>query len=124
MRLVLSLSLTALLLSATMAQAADLGGTWQRADGRSRVAFAPCPGGVCGKLVWSKPDVKSKAHIGDTVFHDLKRDTATSWKGYASNPDDGKTYPGTVTLEGGKLLTKECILGGRICRTETWTRVN
>lgn len=46
------------------------------------------------------------------------------WKGKVYNAEDGKTYSGRMTLEGAnKLSLKGCVLGGLICRGETWSRV-
>ena len=113
----------ALVMPATV-QAADLPGIWQRSNGHVRIAFAPCPGGVCGKIAWLNPGMKSKARVGDRIFYDLVRDGAKGWKGKAYSPKEGKTYSATLTLEGALLYSKECLFGDRICRSETWTRVN
>lgn len=113
----------ALVMPATV-QAADLPGIWQRSNGQVRIAFAPCPGGVCGKIAWLNPGMKSKARVGDRIFYDLVRDGAKGWKGKAYSPKEGKTYSATLTLEGAMLYSKECLFGDRICRSETWTRVN
>jgi len=106
------------------AQAADLPGTWQRSNGQVRVVFASCPGGVCGKIAWINPGIKSKARVGDRIFYDLIRDGANGWKGKAYSPKEGKTYSATLTLEGTTLSSRECLFGDRICRSETWARVN
>ena len=105
-------------------RAADLTGTWQRSNGQARVIFAPCPGGVCGKIAWLSPTTKSKAHVGDKVFYDLVRDGARGWKGKAYSPNEGKTYAALLTLDDTNLYSRECLFGDRICRSETWTRVN
>ncbi len=124
MRFLTSLLLTISLAVPAAVQAADLTGHWQRSNGHVRVAFAPCPGGICGKVVWLDPSGKSKAHIGDKIFYDLVRDGARGWKGKAYSPKEGKTYAAMLTLDGANLYSRECLFGDRICRSETWTRVN
>ncbi|MFT4075519.1 MAG: DUF2147 domain-containing protein [Asticcacaulis sp.] len=104
-------------------QAAELSGTWQRARGNIRIAFAPCNPGFCGKIVWLDPAVKTKAHIGDRLFYDLKADPQ-GWKGKSFSPQEGKTYSVTLTFKGAVLESRECMLGDRICRTESWARIN
>ena len=47
-----------------------------------------------------------------------------TWTGNAFNPEDGKTYSGKMTLSGNTLTTSGCVLGGVICRSVTWRRVN
>ncbi len=113
-------------------QAADLSGIWQRSGqdsgqsskGHVRIAFAPCAGGICGKIVWLDPATKSKARIGDRIFYDLARNGAKGWKGKAFSPKENKTYTATLVMEGGTLSSKECLFGDQICRSETWIRVN
>jgi len=106
------------------AQASDISGNWQRSNGQARVIFAPCPGGICGRITWLDPKVKTKARIGDKVFYDLVSDGADRWKGKAFSPKEGKTYSATLKLNGKALNSEECLFGDRICRSETWTRVN
>ena len=106
-----------------MAQSADLTGHWQRSNGQARIAFAPCPGGICGKITWLNPGVKTKAQVGDKVFYDLISDGARGWKGKAYSPKEGKTYAAILTLDGPTLYSQECLFGDRICRSETWMRV-
>ncbi len=45
------------------------------------------------------------------------------WKGAAFNPEDGKTYTGELRVSGDRLKTSGCVLGGLICKTINWTRV-
>ena len=45
-----------------------------------------------------------------------------TWKGDLLNVEDGQTYSGVVTLTGGGLSLKGCVLGGIICKGETWSR--
>ena len=112
-----------LLLTCGMAAAQDVSGTWLRETGASRVRFAKCGEAMCGTIVWLK-DADGPAKIGQRVFYDMKSDGAGKWQGSAFNPEDGKTYSGTMTLQGTQLKTSGCVLGGLICRTTNWNRVN
>jgi uncharacterized protein (DUF2147 family) len=112
-------------LSATSAGAAEINGTWLRDTGASQVKFAPCGGGaLCGSLVWLKPGLDTTAKIGQRIFFDMKPSGADSWSGNAFNPEDGKTYTGKMSLSGNTLTTSGCVMGGLICKSVTWTRVN
>lgn len=107
------------------AMAADVGGTWLRDTGASQVKFAPCGGGaVCGHISWIKPGTETPAKVGQKVFFDMKPSGPDSWSGSAFNPDDGKTYTGKMSLSGNTLTTSGCVMGGMICKSTTWTRVN
>ena len=106
------------------AKAADLTGNWQRVNGQARIAFSACSGGTCGRIIWLDPKVKTKARIGDKVFYDLVSDGTDRWKGKAFSPKEGKTYSATLKRDGKILYSEACLFGDRICRSETWTRVN
>lgn len=104
--------------------AGDVSGTWLRDTGASRVKFAPCGSAICGNLVWLKPGVETPAKVGQRIFFDMKPSGADSWSGNAFNPEDGKTYSGKMSLSGDTLTTSGCVMGGMICKSTTWTRVN
>lgn len=119
----ISLALAILCLP-SFASAADLSGTWQRANGHSRMRFEACDKATCGAIAWIKPGTKTSAHVGEKVFFDLTKAGEAEWRGKAFNPEDGRTYAGSVSLQGATLVTKGCVLGGLICKSETWTKVD
>ena len=102
--------------------AGDVVGEWARADGKAKVRFAPCGAALCGMVVWLK-DPAGPGRIGQRVFYDMKPNGANAWAGTAFNPEDGKDYTGKMSLEGANLTTADCILGGWICKSLSWTRV-
>ena len=103
--------------------AQDVAGTWLRDSGASRVRFAKCGEAMCGTLAWLK-DTNGPAKVGQRIFYDMKPSGDGKWSGSAFNPEDGKTYSGTMTLAGDKLTTSGCVLGGLICRSVSWNRAN
>lgn len=103
--------------------AQDVAGTWLRESGASRVRFAKCGEAMCGTLAWLK-DTNGPAKVGQRIFYDMKPSGDGKWSGSAFNPEDGKTYSGTMTLAGDRLTTSGCVLGGLICRSVTWNRAN
>ena len=105
------------------ALAQDATGTWQRDTGASRIRIAPCGGALCGTVVWLK-DPNSPAKVGQTVLKDMKPSGTNEWRGSAFNPEDGKTYSGTMALNGNRLTTAGCALAGLICKTVNWRRVH
>jgi uncharacterized protein (DUF2147 family) len=121
--LALALTLAAATLAASPAFSADVSGTWLRDTGASKVKFAPCGGAICGHIVWLKPGADPKAKVGQRVFFDMKPNGPNSWSGSAFNPEDGKTYTGKMTLDGGTLTTAGCVMSV-ICKSTTWTRSN
>jgi uncharacterized protein (DUF2147 family) len=101
---------------------ADPSGTWLRSSGESRVRIAKCGDAYCGTIVWLKnPDGNAK--VGQRVFYDMKG-KHNKLSGKAFNPEDGKTYSGTISLNGRSMTTSGCVLGGIICRSVQWSKVN
>lgn len=105
------------------ATAQEVTGVWQRDTGASRVRFSKCGEALCGTISWLK-EQSGPAKVGQRIFYDMKPNGANTWSGSAFNPEDGKTYAGTMTLSGGTLTTAGCIMGGLICRSVKWTRMD
>jgi uncharacterized protein (DUF2147 family) len=112
-----------LLASVSAAAAQEVVGTWERDTGASRVRFSKCGEALCGSLSWLK-DTNGPAKVGQRIFYDMKPNGANKWSGSAFNPEDGKTYSGTMTLSGSTLTTAGCVMGGLICRSVKWNRMN
>jgi len=124
--------------------AADPIGTWLTEGGRSRVRVADCGGALCGTLVWLKepndPDTgkpkidknnldagkRGRPLIGLNIMLEMKPSGSPDrWSGQVYNPEDGKTYSGSLTVLGPASVRLEgCALGGLICKGQTWSRVN
>jgi uncharacterized protein (DUF2147 family) len=113
-----------LLAVAAPASAQSAAGTWLRENGESRVRIAPCGDALCGTVAWLKDPATSKSKVGQRVFFDMKPNGENKWSGQAFNPEDGKNYTGTMAVSGGALTTAGCVLGGIICRSVKWSKVN
>jgi uncharacterized protein (DUF2147 family) len=124
------------------ALAAEPNGTWLTQGGASRIKIADCGGALCGTIVWLKepnddggkpktdknnPDAakKTKPLIGTLIVLGMKPSGAGKWAGQVYNAEDGKTYSGNLTYTGGNSLQLQgCALGGLVCKSQTWTKVN
>jgi uncharacterized protein (DUF2147 family) len=144
MRLARHLAAIALIAVGAMgsALAAEPTGTWLTQGGASRIKIADCGGALCGTIVWLKepnddggkaktdknnPDAakKTKPLIGTLIVLGMKSSGAGKWAGQVYNAEDGKTYSGNLTLTGDSSLQLQgCALGGLLCKSQTWTRVN
>jgi uncharacterized protein (DUF2147 family) len=102
--------------------AADIGGVWVHEDGSSKVRFAPCGPKLCGTIIWLK-DTAGPWKIGQRVFYEMVADGANSWTGKAFEATSGREYSGKMTLAGDRLTTAGCVLGGLICKSIMWSRV-
>jgi uncharacterized protein (DUF2147 family) len=123
------------------ALAADPAGTWYTADNDSQVRITNCGGALCGSIVWLKvpndpdtgkpktdknnPDVSKQGRslIGVQIVLGMKPSGANVWSGDVYNSQDGKTYSGSFTMTGDNTADlKGCVLGGLICKSQSWTR--
>lgn len=125
------------------ASAADPFGTWLTGDKKGKVHVVNCGGALCGTLVWllepndpatnqpktDKQNVdankRSRPLIGIPIVLDMKPNGGSAWQGQVYNAEDGNTYSGSFTLTGANTAElKGCVMGGLICKGQTWTRSN
>jgi uncharacterized protein (DUF2147 family) len=123
--------IASLIASPVFAQSVD--GVWLRDTGKSRIRIADCGANKCGTITWvaeaykdaKNPDesLRARSAVGIRIFYNMAA-SGSGYKGQAYNPEDGKTYSGTMSVSGNTLTTKGCVLGGLICKSATWSRVN
>ncbi|MES0879529.1 DUF2147 domain-containing protein [Roseibium sp. SCP14] len=121
--------------SLTPTFATDAIGDWVRPNGASKIRISSCGAALCGKLIWLKsprndtqnPDTskRSRPLVGVQIVQSMKPTGKTGqWKGKVYNAEDGKTYTGYIELtSANKLKLEGCVMGGLICKGETWSRV-
>lgn len=132
----LKFALATLLLAtfAVPASAQDASGTWLTASGETRVRIAPCGAGLCGTIVWVKntgakdehnpnATLKSRSLVGVNMIQ-MKSAGDKKWSGSLYNPQDGKTYSGSLTQVDGNTLSLSGCVAGIFCKSQNWTRVN
>jgi uncharacterized protein (DUF2147 family) len=125
------------------ARAADPLGTWLTGDKKGKVRIVNCGGAICGTLVWlqepNDPDThqaKTDKHnvdaakqgrplLGIPIVLNMKPNGADTWEGQVYNAEDGNTYSGSFAMSGANSAQlKGCVMGGLICKSQTWTRSN
>ena len=113
----------ALLLAAvpSRAQQSPPLGQWLTETKRGVVEVYPCADKLCGRLVWliepirrgapavddknPEPALRNRPLCGLTMLGDFHQEDATHWDdGWIYDPDSGKTYHATMTLESGNAL--------------------
>lgn len=114
-RIFAPLGLAASMLAASVlpGAAASVDGTWLRPKTGKHVQSFSCGGGLGLKVVKS----------GQVIMCGAKSQGGGSYKGTLTSTEDGKEYSGTVTISGDSLELSGCVLGGLICKNETWSRV-
>ncbi len=126
-------SFAAVLAASPAARADDITGTWLSQSGETRVRVSPCGGQFCGTIVWvSKPgkDVnnpdeskRDRSLVGIQMIT-MKSTGSANYSGHLYNYQEGKTYSGKASVSAAGLALSGCVLGGLICRTQTWKRVD
>jgi uncharacterized protein (DUF2147 family) len=123
---------------ATFAFADDPTGVWVMTNGKVTVKVSACGQGLCGRIVGLKkpldkngnpkldkenpdPALRSRPVIGISLLHDMKPSGDGEWRGAIYNPDDGRTYNATMSIEGSVMKVKGCVM--IICKTRQFMRV-
>lgn len=116
------------------AQPADPSGTYLSESGDTRVRIAKCGAAYCGTIISvqgeakdvNNPDPKLKGRnlVGVQMISNIQP-SGDGFTGQLYNYKDGKTYSGKMSFAGGKAMQLSgCVLGGLICRSQTWAKVN
>ncbi len=104
----------ALLLAGGVAMADPIEGNWKTESGAT-AQIAPCGGSYCITL-------KSGKFAGKKIGT-FQAAGSNRYTGKITDPAKDKTYSGKGTLTGNNLKMGGCVLGGLICRNQTWSRI-
>ena len=123
-------TLVAGLAFAGMALAADpVEGIWQTAvdDGAyAHITIEPCANAYCGSISKSFREDGSafeSENLGKQIVIGMVPQGDGTYEGQVFRPSNGKTYFGSITLNGDELKLSGCVAGGLICSRQNWTRV-
>lgn len=112
------------------AMAADpVEGVWRTEvdDGAyAHIVIEPCASAFCGEIAKAfKEDGSEYAseNIGKMIVIDMVPQGGGNYEGEVFRPSNGKTYYGTIFLNGDKLKLSGCVAGGLLCGKQNWTRV-
>ena len=131
------------LISIAPARAADPLGTWLTGDKKGKVKIVNCGGAICGTLTWlaepNDPEThqpktdknnkdaakQSRPLLGIPIVLSMKPNGGEKWEGQVYNAEDGGVYTGSFTITSANSAElKGCVMGGLICKGQTWTRSN
>ena len=109
-----SLALAMSLAATGIALADPIEGNWKTASG----ATAAIAGGGGAFSI----TLKTGKHAGKRIGS-FKPSGGDGYAGTITDPESDKTYNGKATLTGGSLKLSGCVLGGLICKSQTWTKM-
>jgi uncharacterized protein (DUF2147 family) len=131
------------LIAMAPARAGDPAGTWLTGDKKGKVKIVNCGGAICGTLTWLAepidPETKqpktdknnkdagkqSRPLLGVPIVLSMKPAGGDKWEGQVYNAEDGNTYSGSFTMSSANSAElKGCVMGGLLCKGQTWTRSN
>lgn len=131
-------SLLAIPTFATPAFAADPTGLWQTPTRSGQVEISKCGASLCGRLVSSEglkadpalkdvnnsnASLRGRALKGLTILTGFSGGPQEWTGGSIYNAEDGKTYSGTITMDGDNTLKLRGCVVVPLCKTQVWTRL-
>lgn len=120
----------ALALSASAASAAPLG-LWQNPAKTIVVRTSMCGTELCGTIVSASAEAKADAQaagvanlIGVSLLQSYRETGPGAWQGRVYVPDLGHVFFSRIAeIAPNQLRISGCILGGLLCKSQTWTRL-
>ncbi len=120
--------------SATVASAATPNqpeGLWLNPHASVAVRTGACGDRLCGWVVWADASAQQDARdsgitsiIGTRLLEDYRQEGRHAWSGTVYVPDMGRRFASRIEEPSpGQLKIKGCLLGGLICRSQLWTRI-
>ena len=117
----IAMSVLAASASASTAEALSPLGLWARGDGVARVKIAPCGEKLCATNTWIRPGTSGEK-AGDVLVMSVKRE-GDAYSGSAFDPQRDLTYRMTMTVKAQSMVTRGCVLGGLLCKSVNWSRM-
>lgn len=113
-------------------QGRDASGLWLTETGASKVRIGRCGDGYCGTLASvagpgldaknPDPALRSRSLVGVQIMNTRTAGT-NGYEGTLYNPNDGKTYAGTMTIKGPDVVEVSGCVMSVFCKSQTWKRV-
>jgi uncharacterized protein (DUF2147 family) len=98
----------------------DPSGVWTRGDGNARVVIRRCGEAYCATNIWIK-DTSNGEAIGDRLVMNVVPQSPTVLSGSAYDIKRKMTYSMEISVAPASLSSRGCLVGGAICKTETWS---
>ena len=110
----LAIMLAALTASGFAALADPIEGNWKTPSGAT-AGINACGGDFCITM-------RSGRHVGKKIGQ-MSAEGSGAYSGTITDPANDKTYSGSAKLAGSTMKMSGCVLGGVICRTQTWSKL-
>ncbi|MEQ1491631.1 MAG: DUF2147 domain-containing protein [Terricaulis sp.] len=105
---------------------AEVAGDWATPGLGAIVRLAPCANDrerLCGRLIWAwDPSRVQRGAIGNEMLRNFSWRSDAWVNGEVFNPEDGRTYSGSIRPDGDVLRLRGC--AGPFCQTQVWRRLS
>lgn len=116
---------------ATAQPASSPQGLWLNPHGSVAVRTGACGDKICGWIVWASDEARKDAKengvdslVGTELLENYRPYRAGSWSGTVFVPDMGRHFSSEIdAISPTRLKVKGCILGGLICKSQVWNRI-
>jgi uncharacterized protein (DUF2147 family) len=106
-------------------------GLWMSPHRNVIVRTGPCGDKLCGWIAWANEEAKADARDGGTtrlvgteLLEDYHPQSDKTWAGTVFVPDMGRRFSSRIIeISPRQLRVKGCLLGGFICKSQVWNRV-
>lgn len=106
-------------------------GLWLSPHNNVAVRTGACGDRLCGWIVWADREAQADARdggtprlIGTELLENYRSEGKGQWRGTVFVPDMGRRFSSQINqLSSGQLRVRGCILGGLICKSQLWTRI-
>ncbi|GGB22209.1 hypothetical protein GCM10011380_09720 [Sphingomonas metalli] len=114
------------------AQPGGVEGLWMNPRHSVVVRTGPCGGeAVCGWVAWANGEAQTDAHEGGTeklvgtmLLENYRPSGKGTWKGTLFVPDMHRRFSSEIEqVTPNQIRVEGCILGGIICKSQHWNRV-
>lgn len=114
-----------------MTPAAQPEGLWMNPSASVAVRTGACGDRLCGWVVWVDASAQQDARdsgitsiVGTRLLEDYQQQGRHAWSGTVYVPDMGRRFASQIEQPSpSQLKIKGCVLGGLICRSQMWTRI-
>lgn len=121
MKHVLAMSMMAGLAASPAFASSELtSGVWARGDGAAKIRISPCGEALCAINIWIRNPGSEK--VGDRLVLNVRPTAPGVFEGSAYDPQRNLHLTSRITLNGNRMTTNGCVLGGILCRSVSWTR--
>lgn len=90
------------------------------------ITISPCAAAYCGSIskTYKEDGTEYESeNKGKMIVIDMMPQGDGNYEGQVFRPSNGKTYYGTIVLNGDQLKLSGCVAGGLLCGKQNWTRI-